>query len=310
MSKSQDLKKQLIQAREHLANLEAKSQHDELGDFFVRPMLAHVQELSKEQTFAESQERLEVVEFRLFGGLVNTGSIPLRTLSNIAGPFYEWISAAAHHLRYGDDEKPIGTDIDQALDLRLAGIGLGSTRLFFTGNTSGDLTGERLLVKTLHNLFALLNSDHEVFYDALHNIGHKSASKLSDLIKALSMEGLSVNLSWGESSNHVVTWDGKRDEIGRIAQLLSVVSEATHEDVEMRGHIVLLSETGRIQIRDPDFGTKYSIKYASEQYQLVKKLRLGMFAELKVRMTQFRHPATHKTIEKYLLIDVLKVMSK
>lgn len=305
MNNSHVLKEQLAAARAQLAAAQENSKNDELGDFFVSPWEAHAEDLTKELHFAESAERGEVLEFRLFGEKVNNGTIPLRTVAKIAGPLNDWLASAAHWIRYGADiHRGVGNDVARDLDIRLSNLGLGSTRIFLTGDSRITLSeGESLFTGTMTHLFKLLNSDFEHFYDDLHSVGMKSARKLDDLMSALESDGLAVKFSWAVPGRQDYVWEGRVDEIVRIRALLSGAEDVVTEQTVLSGQIALLSETGRIEIHSKELGKKVKVSYSRSQYPAVLQLHLGSTTRLAVQVTRYYSPAAQKTIEKYSLLS-------
>ncbi|RKP50521.1 hypothetical protein [Trinickia fusca] len=305
MANAQDLERQLAAAREQLENERQRSTQDELGDFFVSPLAAHVNELERALARARATERVEVFQWRLFGEKVNRGSIPLKLLARLAGPLNDWIAAAAHRSRYGADKKRgIAQDVADEIDFRLQGLAPGSTRLYFTGNTHPDLAGESLLADTLIKQFKLLNAKTpDEFYEQLHDVGLKSAKKLGELLDILEDEGLAVEFTWDVPDRDWI-WQGRVDEIVRVRSLLTGADDMQWSHIRVEGSVALLSEDGRLDIHADSLGRKIKIKFTPAQYHLIQSLRMADRVSLDVEAARYFSPAGDGMIEKYSLIGV------
>lgn len=249
----------------------------------------------------EAEDMGELVDLRLIGPRAN-GSISLDWFIAALEPLSKAWKLAAHRLRYGTDApRGVGSDITSSLNLKLAGISYGSTRIFVTGNALPDLTGESLLQATLTQMFRLLNSDTDSFYDSVDAIGGKSATQFNEFMKALDNAGLAAQFTW-LSPKGKQFWEGRPDEITRIRSLLNAVHEPeTYEEV-IEGRVAGITDTGRLDLRTKD--GKVSIRFPLRLTEQAQRLTITSEARIKVETAKYWDSAERKDIYKRRLLSV------
>jgi hypothetical protein len=249
----------------------------------------------------EAAEAGELVDLRLIGPRAN-GSISLDWFIAAMEPLSKAWKLAAHRLRYGyEAERGVGPDVVSALNLKLAGLGHGSTRIFVTGNGLPDLTGESLLQATLTQTFRLLNSHQDDFYDAVDAVGGKSAHQLSEFMRALDSAGLAAQFTW-QSSRGRQFWEGCPDEITRIRSLLDTIREPEKYEEFLEGSVASITDTGRLDIRTDD--GKISIRFPLRLTDQVQRLTITSMARVKVETAKYWDSVERKDIYKRQLISV------
>lgn len=279
------------------------------GDFSkelaLSSLRSHLEDLNRQVILLEARESRELINFRLIGNQVTDGTITLGLLAKLAGPLAEVLHAAAYRLRYKDEEKPEARNhIQSLLDLRLAGMGEGSTRLYLTGNATPDLAGHSLLEDSMRQLFALLNADQEGFFEALHAMGPRAARAAESLLKAMESEEVAAELSWTTPEQQSFFWEGRTDRITMLRSLLEQTEERQTETVELKGTISLLSDTLRLEIREDGRGKPTKIRYRKEQGPLIAGLTVSQRVIAEVEKTSFFDKSEQKLIERYRLIDI------
>jgi len=167
----------------------------------------------QELRLAYAEEVGELLDLRFIGPKAN-GSILLDAFIRIAEPLLKGWKAAAYRIRHGTASGGIKNDITETLNLKLAGLAPGSTRIFITGIGTPDLSGESLLHSTLVQTFCLLNAQNDVFYDAVDAIGGRAAQHFADAMKAIDMAGLAAEFSWNAPTERI-TWFGTSKEVTR-----------------------------------------------------------------------------------------------
>ena len=249
----------------------------------------------------EAEDAGELVDLRLIGPRAN-GSISLDWFISAMEPLSKAWKLAAHRLRYGRDaSRTIGADVVSALNLKLAGIGYGSTRIFVTGNAIPDLTGESLLQATLTQTFRLLNSHQDEFYDAVDAVGGKSAHQLSEFMKALDGAGLAAQFTW-QSPRGRQFWEGRPDEITRIRTLLDTIREPERYEEVVEGRVAGITDTGRLDLRTDD--GKVSIRFPLRLTDQVQRLTITSLARIRVQTARYWDSVEKKDIYKRQLISV------
>lgn len=274
-------------------------------DFFLQ-IAAKNQEQSAQAVkhqllLEEAEEAGELVDLRLIGPRA-TGSISLDWFISAMEPLSKAWKLAAHRLRYGHDaSRSVGADVVSALNLKLAGLGYGSTRIFVTGNALPDLTGESLLQAMLTQMFRLLNAQQEDFYDAVDAVGGKSAHQLSEFMKALDGAGLAAQFTW-QSPRGRQFWEGRPDEITRIRALLDTIREPERYEEFVEGRVAGITDTGRLELRTDD--GKVSIRFPLNLTDQVQRLTITSRARIKVETAKYWDSVEKKDIYKRQLLSV------
>lgn len=272
-----------------LLQLTAKNQED----------AAHAVE--RNVALAEAEEVGELVDLRLIGPRAN-GSISLDWFVAAMGPLSKAWKLAAHRLRYGHDaSRGVSSDVVSALNLKLAGLAYGSTRIFVTGNAMPDMTGESLLQSTLTQTFRLLNSQHDDFYDAVDAVGGKSAHQLSEFMKSLDDAGFAAQFTW-QSPKGRQYWEGRPDEITRIRSLLDTLREPERYDEVIHGRVAGITDTGRLDIRTDE--GKVSIRFPLKLTEQVQRLTITSVTEVIVQTARYWDSVEKRDIFKRQLLEV------
>lgn len=272
----------------------------------INSLKLHITDLQFQLKTLKEQREKEVIELRLKGGEVNSGSVPLETLANLTKYFSGLITSAAAKIKLGHDvSKGIPENISHPLNLRFADIKLGSSKLYITGDNSPDLFGESLLENSLSGLFELLNKDiNDGLIDQVHYIGLKSAHNLAEFLKSLRKKNIEIDITWQDSSNNKHFWHGRRDKIQILETLLNSFSSSEPINVTLSGVIELISRSGKIEIKGTE-GETIKITYPRKLFSDVKKLRLGDHVILDVQEMTVYNSSTEEQKKKYTLINII-----
>lgn len=266
---------------------------------------SHLDDLNRQALLLEAEEDRGLIDFRLIGNQVNNGTIRLGLIAKLAAPLADVLTSAAHRFRYRDDDKPGSWDqVSQMLDLRLAALGSGSTRLYLTGNTTLDLTGQSLFDASMKQLFALLNADQEGFFDSVHAMGPRAARAAETLLKTMEAEEVAAELSWTSLNAQPYYWEGRTDRITQLRALLEQTEERQTEHLELRGTISLVSDTTRLEIREDGKSKATKIRYRKDMFPLIGDLTVGQRVVLAVEKTSFYDKSEQRLIEQFRLTDV------
>lgn len=258
--------------------------------------------IERQLTLADSEDVGELIDLRLIGPRAN-GSISLDWFVAAMTPLSKAWKLAAHRLRYGQDASRggVASDVVSALNLKLAGLAYGSTRIFVTGNSMPDLTGESLLQATLTQTFRLLNSKHDDFYDAVDAVGGKSAHQLSEFMKSLDDAGLAAQFTW-QSSKGRQYWEGRPDEITRIRSLLDTLKEPEIYEEVMQGRVAGITDSGRLDLRTNE--GKISIRFPLRLTEQVQRLTITSETKVRVQTARYWDSVEKRDIFKRQLVEV------
>lgn len=255
---------------------------------------------AKDLALAEAEEAGELLELRFLGPKAN-GSISLDAFIKIAEPLSQAWKLAATRLRNGAQTSRPSQEIADTLNLKLAGVAFGSTRIILTGNGRPDLTGENLLHQTLVQTFRLLNSNNEEFYDAIDAIGGRSASHFGDALKAIDIAGLATEFTWNTPQENFI-WRGLPDDILRIRTLLDTIKEPEVYVETITGTVAGILDTGRLDIRTES--GKITIRYPLKLTEFVQRLAIAKPASIKVETSKYWDAVAKKDIFKRQMLDL------
>ena len=272
------------------------------GDFWLNAAATNQADAAREATQMLAQEYArasgELLDMRFLGPKAN-GTILLDSFLKIVDPLNKAWKAAAYHLRHGVVEGRIGFDIGDALNLKLAGLAPGSTRILLTGNGASDLTGESLLRDTLTQTFQLLSAPNDEFIDAVDAVGGRSAQLFGEALKAIETAGLSVEFTWQDRGDlHV--WHGTSDKVVRIKALLAGVAERQIYEETIEGVVSGIFENGKLDIRTES--KKVRVRFPLDMIPFVQGLQIAAPASLRVQTTRYTHPITHRDVETHQMI--------
>lgn len=259
-------------------------------------------EVRHQLAVAEAESSGALVDLRLIGPRAD-GSIPLEIFVKAMTPFANACKLAAHKIRHGQEaSRSVAKDISDSLNIKLAGLAPGSTHILMTGNAHPDLTGQSLFNETIQEVFELLNSTNESFYDAIDAIGGRSAHHISELMKSLDGAGLAAELSWSGPAGKRF-WAGRPDEITRIRALIDTVQEPTTSPEVVEGMVAGIRDTGRLHIRTEEnvISMRFPLKLAEE----VQKLKIFAPAKLNVQTTKYWDQTNKRHIYKRQLVSVI-----
>jgi hypothetical protein len=249
---------------------------------------------AKNQTQAahEAEQNLKIAD----------GSISLESFIRIADPLSRAWKAAAYRIRHGVIQGRIGSEISDSLNLKLAGIASGSTRILVTGNAAPDLSGENLLHATLQQTFRLLCAKNDEFYDAVDAVGGRAAQHFGEAMKAIDSAGLAAEFSW-QSPIQRYTWHGNSDEIIRIRTLLAAVVEPETYEEEISGLVSGITDTGRLEIRTIE--GKVNVRFPLDLTAIVQQLAIKKSTTIRVSTTRYWDAIAKKDVYRRLMIDLV-----
>lgn len=243
----------------------------------------------------------ELVDLRFIGPQAD-GSISLESFIKIMTPLSTAWRFAANRLKFGKDEGRTEPGISDALNLKLAGLSYGSTRVSITGSTLPDLAGDSLLQSVLTQTFELLNSKNEDFYYAVESFGARAAAQLRDSMNEINKAGLAVEYTW-KSPSEKYFWKGTPAEIIRIKSLLDGLHDPEEYPEVISGVVSKIADTGRLELRTNE--GKVQIRFPAALSGQAEQLRISMATEIEVQTTRYHNPALNRDIFKRVMVRVL-----
>lgn len=270
----------------------------------VSSIKGQISELERQLRIEKEKRDKEVIEIRLIGGLAN-GTLPLEVLSKLADGFSGAILNASMFIQFGKKKnKEKIKEVHDIVNLRLAGIATGSTRLFITANNSPDLFGRSLAEESLNHSFNLLQSQSpEELTQSASKIGKDGVKKLYKFVTAISNADLEVDLKWVSPTNENFEWQANKATLLRVAQSLNNLQISEPETVLFSGELIGISLRGTFEIKTDD---KKSIKgnYPNELIADAKTLTIGSHYSGKMEKKTIINSATETEKIFYTLIEI------
>lgn len=270
----------------------------------IDSLKSQIAELEKQLMIAKAKRDKEVIEIRLKGRAAD-GTIPLEVLAKLADGLSGTVLNASYFIQFGQKVKKIKVkEVHDIVNLRLAGISTGSTRLFVTANTSPDLFGRSLAEESLKHSFNLLQSESaDELTESASKIGKDSVRKLYKFITAISHADLEVDLNWNSPTSEQYKWDGNRQSLIRVAQSLTNIQMSDPETIDFSGELISISLRGTFEIKLDD---KRTIKgeFPNNLLEEIKTLTIGSNYAGKMEKQTIVNMATESEKIYYTLISI------
>ena len=282
----------------------AQSSTPDVDRIFLGAAKKVCSDLEQRLHLAKAERAHELVRLRLHGVRLTNGTIPLRLLTKILGPFNGALERAAWRVwDVAGDAKRVSDDFVHQVDLRLAATLTGSTELVLLGNTAPDLSGVSALETALRDLFDLLASDSGAFADRVHAMGIQAAKSLSEFLNALEREHVAADMEWC-APDRVLKWRGTPAEITRTRTLLEEIGEPEVEKFCALCTVNVLSIRNRIEVQQSDTGKRLRLGYHRSLAEEVHQLRLGDLQLFEIEKTIYPFVASRRKRDAYRLVGI------
>lgn len=220
-------------------------------DILFRSMDSHLSDLQAEQREIENKHPMQdFMELRLKGILVDLGSIPLDILSVISGNLAALVQKAVHRISSGKDSRRVPIDVKNSLNLRLADLTPGSTKLGVTFSTGACELFETVSSQAMKEIFSLLEaSDEEAFMAKIAEIGSQSTINLKKIIDECEKNSLNFDLTWiGPFSEGTRKVSINSKGIHQLTTRLAMTKISKLPDERISGELAVLSMYGKLEI--------------------------------------------------------------
>ena len=294
----------LLGIREEQEHALAESTMPEVERIFLSSTERLQEELERRLRIAKAERAHEVLSLTLSGVQLARGCIPLRLLARLAEPFNAALEQSAWRVwdKEGDVAR-IDAEFVRQLDLQLADISVGSTRLSIVGNTAPDLTGVSALETALREVFDVLEADVDAMSDRVHAIGFRAGKSLCDFLRLLEREHVAVDLDWA-APDQAYQWHGHGREITRVRALLDDIGEPETTTESFHARINMLSIRNRMEVERRDTGEKLRLSYHKSLADAVQELRLADECVLRVEKTTYPFVASRRKRDVYRLMEL------
>lgn len=306
MSSIGRLRAQLDAARNELAasrSLEGgpRPLADELA---ANSLCFHIEQLEAELKRILDARSVEVLDLRLDGAGLRDGSIPLKLLAQIGDRIANAIQAGVQRKRTGRRVQRLSPRTAESLDLRLAGITAGSTRLQVTGATAPDLFGESDLEQVLESTFHLLAQYHgDDLAENVSRLGVRAARELRGLADLLAERAASLEVAWFTPTDEERRWSATAGELKELSTALGQYEEREPEELQVSGTVVTLSARGRFEL---DVGGRIlGGTFPSGLQASIRQLRIGQTVAATIRRTTVVNTVTARERVENVLTSVV-----
>lgn len=297
----------LEEAQVHKAELDRRAASSFAHRLASQSISAHIDDLSQQLALQDNRPILELVEIRLKANRFHDGSVPLRLVAKAADEIRQMLGYAALRLsRGGLDRKRVPDELYDELDLRLAAVLPGSSRLLITTAAHRDLFDDGLAKNSLDRVFRVLESGGEgtEFLEAITDLGPSSARRMREFLHLVRGASAELELSWRYSGETVRRWDGTDVALSAVTHALDVTELISAEELILEGVIELLSKRERIHLLT-DIQRTIRILFPKRLLPRVSEFHLDQHVRLRCSVTETSNPFTGESSTFYELVDVV-----
>lgn len=275
-------------------------------DIIFRSLDSHLSDLRQEQRTIDNRHPLQdFMELRLKGVLVDIGSIPLEILSVISGNMAALVHKAVHRISSGKDSRRVPSDIKNSLNMRLADLTPGSTRLGVTFSTGTCELVETVSSQAVKEIFSLLSAhDDETFMAKIAEIGSQSTVNLKNIIDECEKNSLNFDLTWiGPFSEGTKQVSISPDGIRLLNNRLALTKVMQLPDEQISGELAILSMYGKLEISS-DTG-KIKASYPIDMLnEIQSKHKVGERISLVVSVSEIHNERLGTSRRNYMVKSV------
>jgi len=263
-------------------------------------------DLQKQLQLEKDKREKEVIDFRLSGNQLDRGTIPLDVLSKLAQTISESLHSVAYRLQKGrDPNSSIPKKLRRTLDIRLAGLEFGSTRLLITSETRPNLFGQSLAEDAIDAVFNVINSKtEEEMGDAVAAAGLRASRSISRMCNVLLKYNAQVEMSWGAPAGEDRVFKGSSNNLQQLSQSLDDLVEVPTEVLHVVGTLAMSSIRGQFEIVTETI--KYKGKYPDSLLAQVKRVPLGSKVQAEIEKETIENKTTGYVKEVFRLVDITK----
>ncbi|QKN82098.1 hypothetical protein [Scandinavium goeteborgense] len=269
-------------------------------------MESYMSDLQAEQKALENRHPLQdFMELRLKGVLVDFGSIPLEILSVISSNLAALVQKATHRIGSGKDSRRVPNEVKNSLNLRLADLTPGSTKLGVTFSTGACELVETVSSQAVKEIFSLLDaSDEETFLAKIGEIGSQSVINLKNIVDECENNSLNFDLTWvGPLSDGVQKVTINSDGIKRLTSRLTMTKILKLPDEHISGELALLSMYGKLEIAS-DHG-KIKASYPIDMLdEIQRKHKVGEYVSLIASVTEIHNERIGSSRRNYMIKNI------
>lgn len=297
----------LEQAKELLRESERKAREGSFAsELAARSLRSHVDELRTYAAIDAVGATHELVDFRMIADRFRAGSVPLNVISQAAEQIRSMLGyAALKSIQGGINKKRVPKYLYEDLDLRLAGVLPGSTRLLIAATANRDLFGDGVAKRAIERIMEVVesNGEGEAFLNSVADLGPQSSKHLREFLRIIRANTGALDLRWSFAGSQVAKWEATAQTVASVTAALerTVLREEAKE--LFNGHIELLSKRERIQLRT-ETGRVIRILFPRRLLSEVSELHLDQEVSLYCQVSVSENPLTEEFSNHYELIEI------
>jgi len=275
-------------------------------DLEASSLRSHIDELETYEAIEQVGRTHELIDFRMIADKFKTGSVPLNIIARAAEEIRKMIGYAALRFTQGGmDRKRVPIDLYDELDLRLAGILPGSSRLIVAAAAHRDLFDDGVAKHAIERIIEVLETGGRgtEFLDSVADLGPSSARSLREFLKILRANSGALELTWRYAGTDVMRWSASAEVVSDVTAALEHTVLKEEAKQLFRGKIELLSKRERIQLRT-DSGEVIRVLFPKRLLPDVSELHLDQEVALFCQVTVSENPLTNEFSHHYELLEV------
>lgn len=304
---SKRTKEHLAKAADLLAQSRSEAQAGSLAyQLQTSSLQSHMDELQTYDSLESLGRTYELIDFRMQADTYRAGSIPLEIVAKAAEELRKMVGYAALRLVEGGmKRKRVPEYLYDDLDLRLAGLLPGSSRLLIAAAAHRDLFDDGIAKLALQRVFDLLTSEGrgETFLQAVTDLGSSSVKSLRDFLRVIRATSGALEVTWTHGGQSIGHWSGDREHVAALTSALEMTDILPKEDETIRGVIELLSKRERIHVRT-DYGKLVRVLFPKRLLAQVSELHLDQRVVLDCQVVQTVNPLTNESSEHHELLKI------
>jgi hypothetical protein len=267
---------------------------------------SHIDELETYEAVESVGRTYELIDFRMIAAKFESGSIPLNILTKAANEIRKMIGySALRFIQGGISKKRVPNSLYEELDLRLAGVLPGSSRLLIAAAAHRDLFDDGIAKHAIQRIMGVLETEGQgtEFLETVADLGPSSAKSLREFLKIIRANDGALELTWKYAGQDMQIWRASARTVRNVTSALEHTELREKEKRLLRGKIDLLSKRERIHLRT-DEGETMRILFPKRLFTKVAELHLDQLVSLYCQVTVSENPLTNEITQHYELIEI------
>jgi len=272
----------------------------------VSSLRGHLEELETYEAIHSIEGAYELVDVRMIARSFHAGSVPLNILAKSADEIRKMIGyAALRFIHGGIGRKRVPPSLYDELDLRLAGILPGSSRLLIAAAAHRDLFDDGIAKHAINRIMDVLETGGRgtAFLESVADLGPFSAKSLREFLRIIRKNNGALELTWKYAGKNIKQWKASVEVISDVTSALEQMVLKEKEKRLLKGKIEMLSKRERLQLRTVE-GDVLRILFPKRLFGDVAELHLDQEVSLFCQVTVSENPYTNEVSQHYELLEI------